>query len=142
MTTTKPRPTFAPLPGTDPMREVPRLDWPDGYFSPKWRHGLPVAVFRSSRYFVGLWSATDGILRLTVNRVDDDPKTGRWRDGITWDELQRIKTECGFGDRDAVEVYPRDSDVINEAPMRHLWIMPEPLAWCWRAATYFEGDER
>lgn len=45
-------------------------------------------------------------------------------DGITWDDLQWIKRAAGYGDREAVEVYPLDDDVVNVANMRHLWILP------------------
>ncbi|EOG1815585.1 hypothetical protein ACK3RA_000943 [Enterobacter hormaechei] len=48
------------------------------------------------------------------------------------DALQEIKSAVGYGDRDAVEIYPRDSDVVNVANMRHLWITPEPIAFAWR----------
>jgi hypothetical protein len=46
--------------------------------------------------------------------------------------LQRLKAECGYADRDAVEVYPRERDVVNVANLRHLWVMREPLAFAWR----------
>lgn len=45
-------------------------------------------------------------------------------DGITWDDLQWLKAAVGFGDREAVEVFPRDCDVVNVANMRHLWVLP------------------
>lgn len=56
----------------------------------------------------------------------------RWQDGITWDDLQQIKRECGYGDADAIEVFPADADVVNVANMRHLWVMSEPVACAWR----------
>lgn len=65
------------------------------------------------------------VLRVTTQKDD-------WADEITWDQLQRVKRECGFGEVDAVEVYPRDSDVVNVANIRHLWLMDEPVAFAWR----------
>jgi hypothetical protein len=56
----------------------------------------------------------------------------RWKDGISWDDLQRLKSECGFGAFDAVEIFPRDLDVVNVANMRHLWVMADPLPFAWR----------
>lgn len=78
---------------------------------------------------IGVWESADflaaafqdaGAIRLSVIRQD-------MKDGIGWDELQRIKSECGFGDRDAVEFYPRDADVLNTGNLRHLYIMDEKL---------------
>jgi hypothetical protein len=44
----------------------------------------------------------------------------------------QLKRECGRGDRDAVEVYPADRDIVNVANMRRLFFPPEPLAFKWR----------
>jgi hypothetical protein len=59
-------------------------------------------------------------IRLDIQRKDE-------QDGITWDELQRIKNECGFADKDAVEFYPAQSDVLNTANYRHLYIFENKL---------------
>ncbi|MGL0761287.1 DUF4222 domain-containing protein [Citrobacter freundii] len=58
--------------------------------------------------------------------------SGRWKDGISWDALQEIKNAVGYADRDAVEIYPAQKDVVNVANMRHLWIVNEPLNFAWR----------
>lgn len=70
-----------------------------------------------------------GAVRLDINRHD-------MQDGITWDELQHIKSACGFGDQDGVELYPRDEDVIYTANVRHLYIFQERLVMVRR----FVGD--
>lgn len=62
----------------------------------------------------------DGCIRLDVFRKD-------MQGGITWDELQKIKNDCGFKHQDAVEFYPKDGDVINTGNYRHLYIIAEPL---------------
>ncbi len=64
--------------------------------------------------------------RLTVNKRELKPN-GDWMDGITWDDLQWTKNQCGFGNRTAIEVYPPDANVVNIANMRHLWILNEHL---------------
>jgi hypothetical protein len=46
--------------------------------------------------------------------------------------LQDIRNAVGFSERDAVEVFPAKNDTVNVANLRHLWIMPEPLAFAWR----------
>ncbi len=54
------------------------------------------------------------------------------KDGISWDELQRIKDMCGYAEQDAVEVYPRAVDVYNTGNVRHLWVATELLPKVWR----------
>jgi len=72
------------------------------------------------------------LVRISVNRAVLDDKGG-WLDGITWDQLQAIKAAVGYGDHDALEVYPAQGDVVNVANIRHLWVLPNPLAWKWGA---------
>lgn len=44
--------------------------------------------------------------------------------------LQHLRTEAGYADRCAVEIYPPDQDIVNVANMRHLWIVEMPdFAW-------------
>ena len=78
---------------------------------------------------VGVWESPEyeccafdigGMVRLDIQRKDS-------KDGITWDELQRIKSACGFGDRDAVEFYPADRHVLNTGNWRHLYVFNDPL---------------
>lgn len=89
----------------------------------------PVEAWRSQDFLVQVFVECDGIERLSVCRTSHNGQ--RWEDEITWDELQRLKAECGRGNRYAVEVYPADSDVVNVANMRHLWVLlsAPPFAW-------------
>lgn len=89
------------------------------------------AMWRSQRFLAQCFMEADGVIRLTVNRTELEP-SGKWKDGITWDELQQIKSECGYGDLFAVEIYPADVDAVTDANMRHLWILPQPLPFGWR----------
>ena len=34
----------------------------------------------------------------------------------------KVKRDCGFGDYDALEVYPRDADIFNTGNVRHLYL--------------------
>jgi hypothetical protein len=89
-----------------------------------------IATWRSNRFLVQLFHALDGAQRISICRTMIDTDTGRWVDGITWEEIQAIKREVGFGDRMAVEIYPADGDVVNVANMRHIWLVdPLPFAW-------------
>jgi hypothetical protein len=90
-----------------------------------------VAVWRSREFLAQLFRDPTGE-RLSVNRTVFDHGSGRWIDGMTWDDLQRVKRECGFGLRWAVEVYPPDDDIVNAANMRHLWLLPVAPEYGWR----------
>ncbi|PRZ51176.1 hypothetical protein BX589_12017 [Paraburkholderia fungorum] len=99
------------------------------------RANLPeklIEVWRSRDFLVQVFAERDGIVRASVNRTSVNSGTDRWLDGITWDELQRIKREIGRGQLDAVEVFPADRDVVNVANMRHLFILADPLPFAWR----------
>lgn len=109
------------------LREVPREQWPPG------APDRLLKVWRSRDFLAQLYAtAVPGVVRLSVNRTVALP-SGRWDDGLSWDELQRVKAEAGFADRYAVEVYPAEVDTVNVANMRHLWLLPEPPAFAWRA---------
>ncbi|HEX8773708.1 MAG TPA: hypothetical protein VF735_08855 [Pyrinomonadaceae bacterium] len=43
----------------------------------------------------------------------------------SWDDLQRIKNGLRGYERTAIEVFPSESRLINEANLRHLWVLPE-----------------
>lgn len=107
--------------------EIPRSEWPASASDQR-------RVLRSRDFLVQEYAATaPAMARLSICRTSLNA-SGEWDDGITWDELQRIKRECGYGDSDAIEIYPSDLDVVNVANMRHLWIMAAPVACAWRRA--------
>ena len=110
------------------LRLVPREEWPLEH-----QRGPILRVWRSRAFLVQEYAEPAPVLvRLSVLRTTLDPKAGRWVDGITWDELQSIKAECGYGRHDALELYPPDSDVVNVANLRHLWVMRELQTFAWR----------
>ncbi|SLK16651.1 MULTISPECIES: DUF7694 domain-containing protein [unclassified Paenibacillus] len=43
---------------------------------------------------------------------------------ICWSEKQRIKDELLGVERTAIEVFPKRSEVVDEANMYHLWVLP------------------
>ena len=99
--------------------------------SPSKARPQPDAVYRSRDYLVQLYHGTD-VTRITINATTVQRNTMEWGDNIPWPELQRIKREVGYGDRDAVEIFPADRDVVNVANMRHLWVMSKPIEFAWR----------
>ena len=58
------------------------------------------------------------VLHLAVRRHDETEIVG-------WDLLQRVKNEVVGEDRVALEVYPRATELLDLAPMRHLFVLPE-----------------
>jgi hypothetical protein len=106
-------------------REIPADDWPNDAAKNRFR------VIRSRDYLIQLFAEPGCACRMSVNRTKL-LGTGRWDDGLTWDELQRVKSIAGYGDAWAVEIYPHDDEVVNVANMRHLWILPNAPAFAWR----------
>lgn len=88
-------------------------------------------VFRSKNFLVQVYRPENGATRISVNRtmIKDD---GHWEDRITWDELMWIKNSIGYSESCAVEVYPRNQDVVNVANIRHLFILEKSPDFVWR----------
>lgn len=114
---------------TSSMREIPRSEWPAGKDAP----GAPVAAFRSKDFLAQIYHER-GHVRISVNRTMIDG-TGNWLEGISWDDLQRIKNEVGYGNSDAIELYPASKDVVNVANIRHLWVLPSGSEYAWRSRS-------
>lgn len=118
------------------MREVPREQWP---FMPS-IETVPLRVWLSNDYLAVLYQQRiDGKKRLTVNRTRMNGRS--WRDGITWDELQRIKNETLGADVWCVEVYPPESELVNVSNMRHLWVLKEPPETRFPKERVFSDDD-
>ncbi len=107
------------------LEMVPREQWPAAQQDQK-----RLEVWMSREYLVQVFAEDAGALRISANRTTAR-RDGRWDDGMTWDEMQAIKRQIGRGDLYAVEIYPRDRDMVNVANMRHLWVLPEPLSIGW-----------
>jgi len=106
---------------------LPKEGWPKVL-----QNSRVIESWRSSGFLVQIYAEDGGIERLSVcrARIKDD---GHYDDKITWEELQRLKSECGRGDKVALEIFPEDKDVVNVANMRHLWIVPIELPFIWKA---------
>lgn len=118
------------------LQKVPKSQWPPFRPDPRFK---VVEAWRSRTFLVQITAEKTGVERLSISRttVRDD---GEFEDGITWDDLQRLKTECGRGDKCAVEIYPPDAEVVNVANMRHLWILDEPPVFMWKKEQKKNGD--
>jgi hypothetical protein len=57
------------------------------------------------------------VIHLIVRRHDEKPTR-------SWVDLQRLKNELVGKDRIAVEVFPAEADLIDDADLYHLWVLP------------------
>jgi hypothetical protein len=93
-------------------------------------------MFWNSRYHVwrrDFHSESFGgtITHLSIKRNDKEPLHD-WRD------LQRIKNELCGEEREAFELYPSESRVVDMANQYHLWVLPEGMVV---PLGFFEGRQ-
>lgn len=65
----------------------------------------------------GLPKGRDGMVHLSIHKLD----RRRIRD---WRDLQQIKNEVMGDEREAVELFPKESRLVDTANEYHLWVMP------------------
>lgn len=102
------------------LQPVPSDEWPSSQYDP-----ARIEVWKNDKFLAQVFSEQHGQLRVSVNSIRR--KNGGWRDGITWEQLMEIKRQIGRAEEYAVEVLPRDTDIVNVANMRHFWILPSPV---------------
>ncbi len=110
--------------------EIPREEWPV--------HVIPdniIRLYRSRDFMVQVYLVPghENLIRLSIHRTEAD-STGNFKDGITWDQLQKIKNEIGYADNCAVEIFPPADDLVYDSNIRHLWVFKnsEALTFMWR----------
>lgn len=64
----------------------------------------------------------DGLLHLSIH---DKPRSTRH----DWREMQRIKNEVAGEEREAVELYPAESRLVDTANEYHLWVLGVGERW-------------
>lgn len=111
------------------LAPIPHDEWPIAHGTSR------ICVLRSREFLVQVFDEGAGRLRLSVNRTAWDERQQRFREDISWDDLQRLKREAGYPERWAVEVLPADSEIVNVANMRHIWLLPEAPLFAWRKAA-------
>jgi hypothetical protein len=85
-----------------------------------------VEIWASRYFFVRIFRHYDNTQRLSIHRTKFITEQCKWVDGITWDEIQDIKRQCGRGGRRAYEIFPEDDNIINNGNYRHIWIPSDP----------------
>jgi len=116
-------------------------DWVDLNLTPAELENLgnPMRVARNSRYLVMVNHAAPGesnhlngdpppnVVHLSIKRHDQEP----FQD---WRDLQRIKNELVGPENEAVQLYPRESRLVDAANQVHLWVFTStkiswPIGW-------------
>lgn len=88
------------------LKEWPRDQWP----TPK---PNILKVWRSRKFLVQEWDApAPAIIRLSILRTGLD-QVGGWLQGISWDELQGLKREAGYGDHGRLRTVPLERRVMG-----------------------------
>ncbi len=108
--------------------EIGPEHWPAGHAPNLLR------TLRNRHFLVQIYLEASNLYRLSINRTALNNQMD-WEDGISWEELQALKDQAGFADFDAVEVYPRQGDVVNRTNIRHLWVLESPLPFVWRVCS-------
>ena len=83
----------------------------------KWRRECSL----NNRYSVQVSdysSAWGNIVHLWIRRHDGAMPN-------SWSDMQRVKNELIGLDRVAVEIFPPQDDLVDQANMAHIWVLPE-----------------
>ena len=75
-------------------------------------------IFKNNIYQVSVQSGGERCVWLSIKRIDRKP-IHDWRD------LQRIKNEIVGPECEAVELYPAESRLVDEANQFHLWVFED-----------------
>ncbi len=75
-----------------------------------------LGVWSNSTYTVRRLRFPDRNEKLTISRHD--------RQTIGWEDLQLIKNEMLGAEAMAIQVFPRESEIINEENIYHLFFLP------------------
>jgi hypothetical protein len=94
-----------------------RIDMPDGAPLGGWGREVR-AVAKNQVFAVLLRPLPCGNVHAAVSSLSGKRPT--------WHEMQRIKSEIFGKEATAVEIYPPDSQIVDEADMFHIWSV-DPL---------------
>lgn len=103
----------------EPLRNVPQDEWNPAVFTTARAVGAepPTEIWINRLYQVTV-RKMEGLTHLSIHRHD----RAAVRD---WRHLQQIKNEVCGGEREAVELYPAESRLVDASNEYHLWVFPE-----------------
>lgn len=97
----------------------------------------PGVFWMNDRYTAIVNELDHGMTWLSVRRNDRKPI----RD---WRDLQRVKNDITDPEREAFEMFPAESRLVDTVNQYHLWVLPEgqrlPVGWERRVVTDEEGQ--
>lgn len=102
---------------------VPGERWERWASVPRKSPAFLVEVWLSRQYLVQVFDGPEPWRRIGIRRIDGQDIRENWS------ELQAIKDEVLGPEVTAVEVYPAASNLVNVAPMRWLWVVPDAKAF-------------
>src|SRR5581483_2563761 len=76
-------------------------------------------IFRNDDYQVNVRKPANGLLHLSIRRTDRQPIHD-------WRELQEIKNQLVGEECEAIELYPAESRLVDQANQFHLWAFTDP----------------
>ncbi len=81
----------------------------------------PERAHKNSMFVVQIYRepCSWGDVKLCMIRRNDESAA------VSWSDRQRIKNELFGVEAVAVEVFPAESELVDDANMFHLWILPE-----------------
>lgn len=79
---------------------------------------VPREVWHNDQYEVMVFDHPEGVIQLSIKRFDRAPIRN-------WRHMQQMKNEIVGAEREALELYPRESRVMDNANQYHLWVAPE-----------------
>lgn len=103
-----------------PFEQMPESERPEIFARQRERVGDLQSFWKNNIYSVQIYrrATKRGVaLQLVVRRHDEEEIQG-------WDDLQRVKNELAGPDRVAVEIYPPQHELMDQAPLRHLFVLP------------------
>jgi hypothetical protein len=105
------------------MEEIHRIFEQEFLMGETWLNDLYVVIKTKNE---------QGCSHLSIRRQDH----GACRD---WRHFQQIKNQLCGEEREALELYPAESRLVDGANQHHLWVMPEhvriPVGWNLRAVV-------
>lgn len=100
--------------------EWERLSFARGSAGPGWASEF-MDAFRNQVFSV-LW-------RVLPDQTEHFAISSLTQERPTWREMQRIKDELAGHDKTGVEVYPPHAEIVDQADMYHLWVLPGSLSF-------------
>ena len=99
------------VPGWQPMRfirkEVDSLD-----------SNGDQGIFQNNQYIAVVRRMTDGIIHISFRNMENSTE-------IPWKHKQQIKNDICGCEREAIELFPAMSRIVDAANQYHLWVYPE-----------------